>query len=78
VGVYSFGRGYGYGDSHCVVAMSNEPLVTLEVRLSRVIDEDGRMAIRIQTPQTYNSVEVLGLLEAAKCHIFKGMRDFDE
>lgn len=55
--------------------MTHEPLVTLEVRLSRVIDEDGRMAVKVQFPTSFNAVEVLGLLEAAKWHIYKGMRD---
>lgn len=53
----------------------SELLVTLEVRLCRVIDENGRMAVKIQFPETFNAVEVLGLLEAAKWHIYKGMRD---
>jgi hypothetical protein len=52
-----------------------EPLVTLEVRLSRVIDEEGRMAVKIQFPEMFNAVEVLGLLEAAKWHIYQGMSD---
>lgn len=55
--------------------MTHGPLVTLEVRLSRVIDEDGRMAVKIQLPEMFNVVEVLGLLEAAKWHIYKEMRD---
>lgn len=54
-----------------------EPLVTLEIRLSRVIDEDGRMAVKMAFPQAFNAVEVLGLLEAAKWYIYKGMRDGD-
>jgi hypothetical protein len=52
-------------------------LVTLEIRLSRVIDEDGRMAVKMAFPQAFNAVEVLGLLEAAKWYIYKGMRDGD-
>ena len=55
--------------------MTHEPLVTLELRLFRVIDEDGRMAVKVHFPQSFNAVEVLGLLEAAKYHIYKGMRD---
>lgn len=53
----------------------SESLVTLEVRLYRVIDENGRMVVKIQFPEAFNAVEVLGLLEAAKWHIYKGMRD---
>jgi len=58
--------------------MTHEPLVTLDVRLSRVIDEEGRMSVKIQFPQAFNAVEVLGLLEAAKWHIYKGMGMRDE
>lgn len=52
----------------------SEQLVALHVQLSRVIDEDGRMAVKIQLPESFNVVEVLGLLEAAKWHIYKEMR----
>lgn len=55
--------------------IDNDQLVTLEVRLYRVIDEDGRMAVKMLFPEAFNAVEVLGLLEAAKWHIYKGMRD---
>jgi len=53
----------------------SDPLVTLEVRLARVIDEEGRMAVKIEFPREFNAVEVLGLLEAAKWHIYNGMSD---
>ena len=53
--------------------MEHEPLGALEVRLSRIIDEHGRMAVKIQLPEAFNAVEVLGLFEAAKWHIYKGM-----
>jgi hypothetical protein len=53
----------------------SEPLTTVEVTLSRIIEEDGRMAVKIKTPDTYNIVEVLGLLEAAKFHIYREMGD---
>ncbi len=55
--------------------IDHDQLVTLEVRLYRVIDEDGRMAVKMLFPETFNAVEVLGLLEAAKWHVYKGMRD---
>ena len=55
--------------------MAHEPLVTLEVRLFRIIDEDGRMAVKIQLPEAFNAVEVLGLFEAAKWHVYKGMHE---
>jgi len=50
-----------------------EPITTVEVTLSRVIDEDGHMAVKVKTPCNYNAVEVLGLLEAAKMQIFRDM-----
>lgn len=53
---------------------SNEPLTTIQVTLSRVIDENGRMAVRIQLPDRYNAVEMLGLLEMAKLYVFNGLR----
>jgi len=55
----------------------NEPLITMEVTLTRLIDENGRMAVKIRTPAKYNSVEILGLLEVAKAYIFSQMRTHD-
>lgn len=46
-----------------------DPLTTLEVTLSRIITDDGRMAVRIATPERYNALELLGLLEMARLHI---------
>ena len=56
----------------------SEQLVALQIQLSRVIDEEGRMAVKIQLPETFNVVEVLGLLETAKWHIYKEMRAGNE
>jgi hypothetical protein len=50
-----------------------DSLVTAEIVITRFIDENGRMAVKFKTPATYNSVEILGLLEACKCHIFMEM-----
>jgi len=50
-----------------------EPITTLEVVLSRIIRDDGHMAVKIARPTVYNAVELLGLLEAAKCIVFKEM-----
>jgi hypothetical protein len=55
----------------------NEPLVTMEVTLTRLIDQNGRMAVKIRTPAKYNTVEILGLLEVAKAYIFSEMRTHD-
>jgi hypothetical protein len=49
-------------------------LTTLEIRLSRIIKEDGRMAFMVEVlPAAQNIVEILGLLEAAKLHFFNQM-----
>ena len=48
----------------------SDSLTTIEITISRVITEDGALAVRISTPETYSAVEVIGLLEAAKMHIF--------
>jgi hypothetical protein len=50
-----------------------EPITTIEVTLSRVINEDGHMSVKLTTPCHYNAVEVLGLLEAGKMQIFRDM-----
>lgn len=55
----------------------NDPLVTMEVVLTRLIDEDGRMQVKIRTPARYNTVELLGLLETAKAYIFSEMKTHD-
>jgi hypothetical protein len=52
----------------------NDALTTVEVILSRVINTDGRMAFKIKHPETYNMVEILGLLEAAKFYLYGEMR----
>ena len=48
-----------------------EPITTLEVTLSRVITEDGQMAVKVKYPPKYNTVELLGMLEVAKFQVYK-------
>lgn len=55
----------------------DENLTTLEVKLVRYINRDGRMAFRMVTPPQYNVVEILGLLEAAKFTVFNEMNCHD-
>jgi hypothetical protein len=55
----------------------DENLTTLEVKLVRYINRDGRMAFRMVTPPRYNVVEILGLLEAAKFTVFNEMNGSD-
>ena len=52
-----------------------EPITILEITLSRVINEDGLMAVKVKTPATFNAVEILGLLAAAQCQIFHDMNE---
>jgi hypothetical protein len=61
-----------------VEGVEGDDLTTLEVRLSRYITADGKMAFRMVTPDKYNVVEMLGLLEAAKFTIFHEMSPKDD
>jgi hypothetical protein len=56
----------------------DENLTTLEVKLVRYINADGKMAFRMVTPPEYNVVEILGLLEAAKFTVFNNMGGGDD
>ena len=51
----------------------SDDVTTVEIHLARVIKDDGRMAVLITTPATFSSVELLGLLEAAKLHVYNEM-----
>jgi hypothetical protein len=55
----------------------DDDLTTLEVKLTRYITADGRMAFRMTTPDKYNVVEMLGLLEAAKFTVFHEMKELE-
>lgn len=48
-------------------------MTTIEILVSRVITDTGRMAVRLRTPEDFSAVEVLGLLEAAKLQIYRDM-----
>jgi hypothetical protein len=48
-------------------------ITTLEITLSRIITETGHMAVKIRTPDQFNAVEILGLIEAAKFSIYQDM-----
>lgn len=41
-------------------------IVTAQVVVSRVIDDDGKMVVRIKVPDPFNAVEILGMLEMAR------------
>ena len=53
--------------------VDDESLTTVAVTLSRTIDRDGKMHFTVSTPDIFNAVEVLGLLEAGKFYIFNEM-----
>jgi hypothetical protein len=48
-------------------------ITTVQITLSRVITDEGRMIVKVITPEQYNAVEILGLIEAAKLHIYREM-----
>lgn len=48
-------------------------ITTLEITLSRIITDTGKMCVKIRTPDSFNAVEILGLLEAAKWSIYQEM-----
>ena len=51
-------------------------VTSIEITLSRVITDEGRLEVRVKTPDHFSAVEALGLLEAAKFHIFQNMDDW--
>lgn len=50
-------------------------ITTTEVTLTLGFTADGRLAMTVNTPDRYNAVELLGLLEAAKLHIYREMEN---
>ena len=54
--------------------MTDKSMTTIEITISRVITDEGRLAIRLRTPEDFSAVEVLGMLEAAKVQIYRDMR----
>ena len=53
--------------------MSDNEITTLEITLARIITDTGQMAVKIRTPDQFNAVEILGLIEAAKFCIYQEM-----
>lgn len=72
----SYRRRWTYAPPLTSTPTDMSDITTVEVTLSRIITDEGRMAVKIQTPEKYNAVEVLGLLEAAKLHIFNEMQKY--
>jgi|GEM_PF-2139670 hypothetical protein len=50
-----------------------EDIVMIEIVIRRVIDADGRLAMMVKLPTRFSSIEVFGLLEAAKVYITREM-----
>ena len=51
----------------------SEDVVMIEIVIRRVIDADGRLAMMVKLPTQFSSIEVFGLLEAAKVYITREM-----
>ena len=51
----------------------SEVVTTIQITLSRVITEEGRMEVWVKTPDRFSAVEALGLIEAAKFQICQNM-----
>jgi hypothetical protein len=50
-----------------------EDIIMIEIVIRRVIDADGKMAMMVKLPTRFSSIEVFGLLEAAKVYITREM-----
>jgi hypothetical protein len=50
-----------------------EEITMIEINLKRVIDADGKLAMIVKLPPRFSSIEVFGLLEAAKVYIIREM-----
>lgn len=50
-----------------------EDIIMIEIVIRRVIDADGKMAMMVKLPTRFSSIEVFGLLEAAKVYIAREM-----
>ena len=48
-------------------------IATTEVTLTLGLTAEGRLAFAVKTPDRYNAIELLGMLEAAKLHIYSEM-----
>jgi hypothetical protein len=54
--------------------MDDDGEVTMiEINLKRVIDANGKLAMIVRLPPKFSTIEVFGLLEAAKVYITREM-----
>ena len=45
---------------------NDDEITTIRIVISRFINQHGKLAVRIELPNEWSTVEVLGLLETAK------------
>jgi hypothetical protein len=45
---------------------TDEEITTVRIVISRFINPNGKLAVRIELPNEWSTVEILGLLETAK------------
>ena len=53
--------------------MSDDEITMIEINIRRVIDTDGKLAMIVKLPPRFSSIEVFGLLEAAKVYVIREM-----
>jgi hypothetical protein len=51
----------------------SEALTTMEITVTRVINPDGQLGLKVTTPEQFSFVEALGLLAAAQWQLFHQM-----
>lgn len=51
----------------------DDGLVTLEIKIARVINADGEMTWSMTTPEQFSAIEVLGLLTVGQWQVFHEM-----
>lgn len=49
----------------------SEDITTVQIRICRVIDKDGRMAVYTSLPPDLNATECLGMLDMARHEIYR-------
>jgi|LakMenEpi03Aug12_release.lakeMendotaPanAssembly.Ray.scaffolds.fasta_scaffold4425973_1 hypothetical protein len=50
-----------------------EPITTMEITITRLINPDGQLGLKVTTPEQFSFVEALGLLAAAQWQMFHQM-----
>jgi hypothetical protein len=50
-----------------------QPVTTMEITITRLINPDGQLGLKVTTPEQFSFVEALGLLAAAQWQMFHQM-----